>query len=74
LYFDDGTEFTIDDPPNENFGISLWDGFMDKKDEMYKSIINDFKYRISQSLEDMGFGRIEFNIIDYDIVEYEDPD
>ena len=74
LYYEDDTEFRIEPSENPNFSIFLPDLEHTREDsEMYdllKKTEDGFKKHISSLLENEGYGKVEVNNIEYDIVEF----
>lgn len=77
IYYEDGTEFKIEAPENLNFNPVLEELITtDKNSEDYtdlKQCETDFKEEIASMLEQAGLGKIDINSIDYEIVEYIQP-
>lgn len=79
VYYEDGTEEQIEDPDNLQFSTELSERAPDinKEPEMYvdfKKCETEFKKEVSLILERTGYGKVDVNDIDYDIVEYIPPD
>ena len=77
LYYEDSTEIRIEPSDNPNFSTALEDlESTQKESEMYpslKKIEDDFKEYISLLLEKEGYGKIEASNIEYEIVEFIEP-
>lgn len=78
IYCEDGTENRIEPPEDIRFSPSLEEIESTNKDsEMYdilKECETGFKNEISSILERAGYGKIDINAIEYDIVEYIPPE
>lgn len=78
IYYGDGTESQIQPHEEVQFSTALEDiEFTKKGDEMYESLMKyetEFKNTISSILEREGYGEVDIDAIDYEIVEYIPPE
>ncbi|CAG0999645.1 MAG: hypothetical protein MPEBLZ_03034 [Candidatus Methanoperedens nitroreducens] len=78
IYYEDGKELQIQPHEEVQFSTALEDTeFTKKGDEMYdtlKEYETTFKNTISSILNREGYGEVDINAIDYDIVEYIPPE
>lgn len=78
IYHEDGTEYQIQPHKDFQFSTALEDiEFTKKGEEMYDTLKEhetEFKKTISSILKSEGYGEVEINAIDYDIVEYIQPE
>ena len=77
IYCEDGTEYQIQLPEDLQFAPALEDiESTEKGTEMYdilKKCETGFKYEISSNLEKAGYGKVDINDIEYEIVEFIPP-
>ncbi|CAG0980034.1 hypothetical protein METP3_02026 [Methanosarcinales archaeon] len=78
IYYEDGKEDQIQPHEDIQFNTSLEDiEFTKKGEEMYdtlKKYETAFKNQISSILKNDGYGEVDIDAIDYDIVEYISPE
>ena len=77
VYYEDGTEVQTEDPKDLQFSTILERApDINKEPEMYvefKEYETEFKKEVSSILERTGYGKVDVNAIEYDIVEYIPP-
>ncbi|WP_321430511.1 hypothetical protein [uncultured Methanolobus sp.] len=77
LYFKDGTEIQYEPSENYNFSTALEEHVSPEEDpHMYEALkkeVHDFKSMIASLLEEEGYGKIDLNSIDYEVVEFIEP-
>lgn len=77
IYCEDGTEYQIQLPEDLQFGTALDDLKYEKKGsetyDILKKIETGFKNEISSNLEKAGYGKVDINDIEYEIVEFIPP-
>lgn len=77
VYYEDGTEVRIEDPEDLQFSTVLEEApDINEEPEMYvefKKYETEFKKEVLSILERTGYGKVDVNAIEYDIVEYIPP-
>lgn len=77
IYCEDDTEYQIQLPEDLQFGTGLEDiKYTEKGSETYdilKEFETGFKNEISSNLEKAGYGKVDINNIEYEIVEFIPP-
>lgn len=77
IYYEDGTEVNTELSENPNFTTVIADGTNADKGseeyEIYENTVMNFKKEMAQLIEKDGFGKVDPNVIDYEVVEYIEP-